>query len=114
MSPPVATMGNAAGNTQDYLDLTGENLPAAPLPDGFKAKGIVALTFSIIAGLLGVGVIAWYGLGEMNAIAKQRQADHVQHIGEDRGVASLTSSGNTAGISHGGGAGADTITTAAK
>lgn len=31
----VATTGNAAGNTKDYLDLTGENVPPPRLPAGF-------------------------------------------------------------------------------
>ena len=54
---PIA--GNAAGNTEDLLDLRGANKPPPPLPEGFMAKGIVALVFSVISGLLGMGVIAW-------------------------------------------------------
>lgn len=61
-SPPVATAGNAAGNTVNLLDLTGEPAPPARLPDGFTARGIVALVFSCLAGVLGVAVVAWYGL----------------------------------------------------
>jgi iron transport multicopper oxidase len=57
---PVA--GNAAGNTVDLFDLNGEPVPPKPLPKGFTARGIVALVFSIITGLLGVGTIVWYGL----------------------------------------------------
>lgn len=30
----VATKGNAAGNSEDYLDLSGQNKPPAPLPPG--------------------------------------------------------------------------------
>lgn len=56
---PTPTAGNAAANTQDFLDLTGENLSVAPLPDGFTAKGIVAMVFSILAAFLGMAVIAW-------------------------------------------------------
>lgn len=55
----TATTGNAAGNTEDYLDLTGQNRQVAWLPSGFTAKGYVALVFSCIAGVLGVAVIAW-------------------------------------------------------
>ncbi|OIW27958.1 hypothetical protein CONLIGDRAFT_682964 [Coniochaeta ligniaria NRRL 30616] len=58
----VPTAGNAAGNTVDLLDLEGEPVPPKPLPAGFTARGIVALTFSIVSGLLGVAVIIWYGL----------------------------------------------------
>jgi iron transport multicopper oxidase len=31
----------------------------------FTPRGIVALAFSIVTGLLGVAVISWYGLAEM-------------------------------------------------
>lgn len=55
----VPYQGNAAGNTVDLLDLSGQNVSPAPLPEGFTARGIVALTFSIISALLGLAVIAW-------------------------------------------------------
>lgn len=55
------TTGNAAGNTVDFYDLSGENKSKAPLPAGFTARGIVALVFSCIAGFVGMGAIAWYG-----------------------------------------------------
>jgi iron transport multicopper oxidase len=62
-----ATEGNAAGNTVDLLDLSGENKsPAAP-PAGFTARGIVALVFSCIAAFLGLGVISWYGIQPVKA-----------------------------------------------
>ncbi|KAF4470013.1 Iron transport multicopper oxidase FET3 [Fusarium albosuccineum] len=57
----MPTKGNAAANTEDYLDLTGENKPSRPLPSGFTPRGIVALVFSCICGILGVAVVAWYG-----------------------------------------------------
>ncbi|KAK0626772.1 multicopper like protein, partial [Immersiella caudata] len=57
----VPTMGNAAGNTVDLLDLNGQNTPPGPLPAGFTTKGIVALVFSCIIGIVGVAVVAWYG-----------------------------------------------------
>ena len=56
---PIA--GNAAGNTKNLLDLTGENKAVEPLPAGFTARGIVALVFSCIAAFCGMGVIIWYG-----------------------------------------------------
>ena len=55
----IQTTGNAAGNTEDYYDLSGQNLPPGPLPAGFTARGIVALVFSCISAFLGVAVIAW-------------------------------------------------------
>lgn len=51
--------GNAAGNTVDYLDLTGANTAPKPLPVGFTPRGIVAMTFSIVSALLGLAVISW-------------------------------------------------------
>lgn len=51
--------GNAAGNTQDVLDLKGQNESVKPLPSGFTAGGIVALVFSCFSAFLGMAVIAW-------------------------------------------------------
>jgi hypothetical protein len=56
----IPTAGNAAGNTMDLFDLTGENMPPGPLPDGFTAKGYIAMAFSCLSGILGIAVIAWY------------------------------------------------------
>jgi len=55
------TAGNAAGNTVNVLDLSGENKSPDPLPGGFTARGIVALVFSVVAAFVGMAVIAWYG-----------------------------------------------------
>ncbi|PSN74991.1 hypothetical protein BS50DRAFT_478175 [Corynespora cassiicola Philippines] len=63
----VPTAGNAAGNTRDLLDLTGENRAPGPLPDGFTARGIVALVFSCVAAFLGMAVIGWYGMAPIKA-----------------------------------------------
>ncbi|KAK1542787.1 multicopper oxidase [Colletotrichum paranaense] len=60
----VPTIGNAAANTRDYLDLSGQNTPPSRLPDGFTSRGIVALVFSCITGILGVLTVAWYGLAK--------------------------------------------------
>ncbi|KIX07946.1 uncharacterized protein Z518_02600 [Rhinocladiella mackenziei CBS 650.93] len=84
--PPMPTRGNAAANTEDFLDLTGANVSPAPLPDGFQTKGIVAMTFSILAGLLGVAVVAWYGMGEMGEIARERQGLLVEKVAKERGL----------------------------
>ncbi|KAJ0421146.1 multicopper oxidase-domain-containing protein [Aspergillus carlsbadensis] len=53
------TAGNAAGNTEDFYDLTGENRAVAPLPAGFTARGIVALVFSCVVVFLGLASIVW-------------------------------------------------------
>ncbi|WYZ44806.1 hypothetical protein EsH8_VIII_000122 [Colletotrichum jinshuiense] len=58
----VPVSGNAAGNTKDWLDLSGQNAPPDPLPAGFTARGIVAFVFSCIAGLLGIAAVSWYGM----------------------------------------------------
>ena len=52
-------IGNAAGNSEDFYDLTGENVSAQPLPAGFTARGIVALIFSCVSGAVGIAVITW-------------------------------------------------------
>jgi iron transport multicopper oxidase len=70
----VPTVGNAAGNTKNYLDLSGANLSPARLPAGFTAKGIVALVFSVIAAIVGMAVIVWYGMAPLGA-ATQAAAD---------------------------------------
>jgi iron transport multicopper oxidase len=53
----ISTVGNAAGNTKDYLDLTGQNMMVPPLPAGFTTKGYVAMVFSCVAGVLGLASI---------------------------------------------------------
>jgi len=58
----VPTAGNAAANTQDVLDLRGENTSPGELPAGFTARGIVALAFSCVAAFAGMAVIGWYGM----------------------------------------------------
>lgn len=80
----IPTAGNAAGNTLDLLNLAGQNAPPPRLPagsvrpppvplripsadlevDSFTARGIVALVFSCVAGILGTAVVAWYGMAQ--------------------------------------------------
>lgn len=61
----IATTGNAAGNTEDLLDLSGENVQQKFLPGGFTARGIVALVFSCISAVVGIIFIVIYGLSDM-------------------------------------------------
>lgn len=63
----VPLAGNAAGNSQNFLDLTGQNAQQPDLPAGFTARGIVALVFSCVCAFLGMAVIAWYGLSDLSA-----------------------------------------------
>ncbi|RXG42243.1 hypothetical protein VDGE_07226 [Verticillium dahliae] len=57
----VPTAGNAAGNTRDVFDLRGENKPVPRLPEGFTAKGYIALVASCVSAFIGLASIAWYG-----------------------------------------------------
>ncbi|KAL5394599.1 hypothetical protein PMIN06_000544 [Paraphaeosphaeria minitans] len=66
--PPVPTLGNAAGNVDNLLDLNGEPAPPPPLPAGFTTKGVVALVISILSGLMMVGMIARYGMLKCQAM----------------------------------------------
>ena len=57
--------GNAAGNTANYMDLSGANVQHKPLPSGFTGRGIVALVFSCIAGACGMIAISFYGMADV-------------------------------------------------
>lgn len=62
--------GNAANNT-DFLDLHGENVQPKDLPAGFTARGIVALVFSCVAGVLGCVTIFIYGMADIPNIEER-------------------------------------------
>ncbi|KAJ5363571.1 Multicopper oxidase type 2 [Penicillium cataractarum] len=57
--------GNAAGNTEDYLDLKGQNKPPGFIPAGFTTRGIVALVFSCICAVVGMISISIYGISDL-------------------------------------------------
>ncbi|GAD92842.1 iron transport multicopper oxidase FET3 [Paecilomyces variotii No. 5] len=57
--------GNAAANTEDLLDLSGQNVQPGQLPSGFTARGIVALVFSCISAVLGMISIFVYGMSDI-------------------------------------------------
>ncbi|XBW36927.1 hypothetical protein QEN19_002506 [Hanseniaspora menglaensis] len=80
-SVSVPYLGNAAANTNDFLDLAGENKQHKNLPKGFTAKGIVAMTFSCLSGILGMITIAIYGL--MGMKDEEAQMDFVEELGLD-------------------------------
>lgn len=61
----LPTAGNAAGNTVNLLDLTGQNEQEPELPAGFTPRGIVAMVFSCVAAFVGMGAIAWYGMADI-------------------------------------------------
>lgn len=89
--PPVPTAGNAAANTKNLLDLTGANVSPAPLPSGFTPRGIVALTFSCAAGILGMVAIAWYGMAEMGSIQKEKEIKAVEKLARETRVERIMS-----------------------
>lgn len=70
----VPYAGNAAANTKDVLDLSGQNKPARPVPAGFTARGIVALVFSCIAAFAGLAAITWYGMAPLSESEQEKVA----------------------------------------
>lgn len=56
----ILTAGNAAGRTDDLLNLKGQTMPPPKIPAGFEARGIVALVFSCLTAFIGMAVISWY------------------------------------------------------
>ncbi|GMG39588.1 unnamed protein product [Ambrosiozyma monospora] len=64
-------VGNAANNTVNFYDLTGESVQVKELPSGFTARGIVAMVFSCIAGFLGCVMIGIYGMADIPNIEQQ-------------------------------------------
>lgn len=75
---PVA--GNAAANTVNHLDLTGANVAPKPLPAGFTPRGIVAMTFSVLAALAGLAVIGWYGLADMGEASRREEEVRIARV----------------------------------
>ncbi|AMD20886.1 HDR144Wp [Eremothecium sinecaudum] len=72
-------LGNAAGNSDDIFDLTGENVQAKAIPDGFTAKGIVAMFFSCLVAIIGLVTLSIYGLMEFqNLDGEDEESDKVK------------------------------------
>ncbi|KAK5962616.1 ferroxidase FET3 PWA37_005055 [Arxiozyma heterogenica] len=63
----ISTKGNAAGNTEDFYDLRGESVQPKFIPSGFTKKGIIAMTFSCLAGVLGIATIVVYGMMDLDS-----------------------------------------------
>ncbi|SCU85732.1 LADA_0D09296g1_1 [Lachancea dasiensis] len=83
----IPTKGNAAGNSQDYMNLAGENVQEKFIPTGFTAKGIVAMTFSCLAAILGLITIAFYGLMDIKNVEEKvvhdLDLDITELVGQD-------------------------------
>lgn len=66
----IPTKGNAAGNygenEEEWLDLAGENLQLAPLPEGFTTKGYIALVVCALAAFYGIYTIYVFGMEDVN------------------------------------------------
>ncbi len=81
----IPTSGNAAANTENYLDLSGENKQPDPIPYGaFTAKGYVAIVFSVISALLGIAALAVYGMTDLKYANKLGAPDQIGPNGEMR------------------------------
>lgn len=78
----ISTKGNAAGNFENFLDLTGENVQIKSVPGGFTKKGIIAMVFSCIAGILGLVTISIYGMMDMST--EQEMEEIKELISEDQ------------------------------
>ncbi|KAI5468123.1 Cupredoxin [Mariannaea sp. PMI_226] len=74
ISGNIPFKGNAAGRTGDLLDLSGENSPPPPLPAGFTLKGIFAMLFSTSMGIVGIWVVASYGLRKPRVVQQKVDA----------------------------------------
>lgn len=91
----MSDRGNAAGNTQNLLDLTGQNKQLAWLPAGFTARGIVALVFSCISAVPGLGFVAFYG---MTGVPKdERPQEQEEEQGDDGLEGRIVPSGGLTG-----------------
>lgn len=66
----VKSEGNAAGDTNDYTDLAGQNVQPGWIPDGFTTRGIVAMVFTVLSAVLGMGSIVLYGLSDLKFVRK--------------------------------------------
>lgn len=64
-------IGNAANNSVDFFDLSGENVQVVNLPAGFTTRGVVAMVFSCISGVLGCVAIGIYGMADIPNIEEK-------------------------------------------
>ncbi|OQE31495.1 hypothetical protein PENSTE_c001G04650 [Penicillium steckii] len=80
----MAYEGNAAANTEDWLDLTGQNKQVDWLPSGFTTKGIVAMVFSCVSAFLGMAFISVYGATGIQAKKKETAVVNEGSASSDR------------------------------
>lgn len=72
----VPVQGNAAAN-MDFLDLTGQNLQQPPLPEGFTAKGYIAMALCTLIAIYGIWSIYKYGIEDVN---KDNSAEVIERL----------------------------------
>ena len=88
----IPVEGNAAANSVDFLDLTGQNVQQKALPAGFTARGIVALVFSCIAAFLGLAAISFYGMADIKNVEERVARDLDVDLTDDEEADELTES----------------------
>lgn len=83
----ISTKGNAAGNygesELEWLDLTGENVQVAPLPDGFTLKGYIAFIACAAAAIFGLTSIYQFGVEDITTDNAEHLASKLHRILED-------------------------------
>lgn len=116
-SPAMPFVGNAAGHgaasteqqvlgvravsEDEWLNMEGENVQAGRLPSGFTPRGIVALVFSCVAGILGCLVIVWYGLGEIGSVAREREERKIEQLEREQAASAGTTTASEGQHEHG-------------
>ncbi|PQE09581.1 Iron transport multicopper oxidase FET3 protein [Rutstroemia sp. NJR-2017a WRK4] len=80
----VATEGNAAGNTEDYMDLKGQNVQVGWIPYGsFTTKRVVAMAFSVLSAVVGIVSLSVYGMSGSGYVKKKEGEDSNSQVGTE-------------------------------
>jgi iron transport multicopper oxidase len=70
----INPLTNAAGNT-DFLNLKGQNVQRPDVPSGFTKKGIIAMVFTCLSGILGLAALSAYGLIDIKNLEEKVARD---------------------------------------
>ncbi|KAL3444054.1 Cupredoxin [Aspergillus insuetus] len=87
----ISDKGNAAGNTDSLLDLSGQNKQLDWLAAGFTSRGIVALVFSCVSAVLGLAFVAFYGMSGVENQPAEGQGGGAENGGDASGDRMLSS-----------------------
>lgn len=86
----ISYKGNAAGNYGDdkeaWIDLTGERVQFAPLPEGFTLKGYIALFLCTFLAIYGLITICRYGMEDVKADNNDQMVRKLYKILDDYGA----------------------------